>query len=162
MVPTMASFSPAETERQWDYELLQDGAVSSFHDEKQLDHVVSELVSLGYGVAQIRGGNGTSLLGKLLSQVTMRYGGWSVQNLDAFCDVLRYIDFTGVTGCALVLRQFDEPFGADPQWTVAMANTIAQVSYEHLLMGNRLLALLHCQDEDVTLGRLGGHEHSWR
>ncbi|MEU7973087.1 hypothetical protein AB0B48_13675 [Micromonospora sp. NPDC049089] len=160
----MASFSPEETERQWDYELLRDGAVTGFHDEKHLDHVVSELVSLGYGVAQTRGGNGSksNLLGELLSQVTMRYCGWSVQNLDAFCDTLRYIDFAGVTGWALVIHQLDEPFKADPQWTRTMADIIAQVSYEHLLMGNRLLALLHSRDRDVTLGRLGGHEHLWR
>ncbi|MEU8389257.1 hypothetical protein [Micromonospora sp. NPDC048842] len=158
----MASFTPAETERQWDYELLQDGAVSGFQDEKQLDRVVSELMSLGYGVAQARGGNGTGLLGELLSQVTMRYCGWSVQNLDAFCDALRYIDFTGVTGWALAIRQFDETFKADPHWARTMADTIAQVSYEHLLMGNRLLVLLQSRDENVTLGRLGGHEHSWR
>lgn len=158
----MVAFTEAETERQWDYELLQDGAVSGFRDEKQLDHVVGELQRLGYRAAQERGGTGPTMLNRLLSQVAMRYCGWSVHNLDAFCDTLRYIDFTGVTGWALVIRQFDEPFRADPAWAQAVADIIAQVSYEHLLMGNRFLALLHTPDRTVKLGRLGGHEHWWR
>ncbi|MFI7578411.1 hypothetical protein [Micromonospora sp. NPDC049497] len=92
----------------------------------------------------------------------MRYCGWSVQDLDAFCDALRYIDFAGVTGWALVIRQSDEPFIADPAWAQEVADIIAQVSYEHLLIGNRFLALLHATDRTVKLGRLGGHEHRWR
>jgi hypothetical protein len=102
------------------------------------------------------------MLTQLLSQVSMRYCGWSVQNLDAFCDTLRYIDFTGVTGWALVIRQFDELFRADASWARTLADIIAQVSYEHLLMGNRFLALLHSREGDLTLGRLGGHEPWWR
>ncbi|MGC5019772.1 hypothetical protein [Micromonospora sp. DT47] len=102
------------------------------------------------------------MLAHLLSQVSMRYCGWSVKNLDAVCDTLRDIDFAGVTGWALVIREFDEPFNADPSWARTLADVIAQVSYEHLLMGNRFLALLHTRDCNVALGRLGGHEHWWR
>jgi hypothetical protein len=57
----------------------------------------------------------------------MRYCGWSVANLDALCDTLRYVDFAGVTGWALVIRQFDEAHDADPQWARQVADIIAQV-----------------------------------
>lgn len=157
----MAAFTDREAERQWDYELLQDGAVSGFRDEDQLDEVVGELTRLGYGVAQVGGGSGTDLLHQLLGQVSMRYCGWSVANLDALRDTLRYVDFTGVTGWVLVIRQFDHTFNADPSWARMVCDIIAEVSYEHLLMGNRFLALLHSPD-DVPLGRLGGHHPWWR
>ena len=157
----MAAFTEQEAERQWDYELLQDGAVSGFRDEAQLDQVVGELTGLGYGIAQTRGGSGPSLLHQLLTPVLMRYCGWSVQNLDALQDTLRYVDFTGVTGWALVIRQFNETFNADPLWARTVCDIIARISYEHLLMGHRFLALLHSPD-DIPLGRLGGHEPWWR
>jgi hypothetical protein len=43
-----------------------------------------------------------------------------------------------------------------------VADIIAQVSHEHLLRGNRLIALLHSQDRALDLGRLGGHDPWWQ
>ncbi|WP_345633978.1 hypothetical protein [Rugosimonospora acidiphila] len=155
----MAAFSSNEEDRgQWDYELLHDGAVSGFRDEEHLSLVVSHLRDLGYGIAETRGCHHTELLQHLLSQVSMHYCGWSVKNLDA----LRYIDFSAVTGWALVIRDFDLTYHADQHWAREVADIVAEVSYEHLLRGNRLLALLHCEGHELKLGRLGGHEPWWR
>lgn len=96
--------------------MLQNGAVYSFRDEGQLDRIIGELVNLGYEIAQTRGDSDLRALHPLLTQVTMRYGGWSVSSLDALVDTLRYIDFTSVTGWALVLRHFGETFHSDPSW----------------------------------------------
>jgi len=41
----MALFTEQETERQWDYELLYDGAVTGFSSETMLDYVIAELVT---------------------------------------------------------------------------------------------------------------------
>jgi hypothetical protein len=158
----MAAFSAEEAEGQWDYELLYDGPVSGFSNEEQLDHVLGQLRHLGYGIAETRGGTDAPLLQRLLDQVSMQYCGWSVKNLDAFCDTLRYIDFKSVTGWALVIRQFDEQYDADPQLARQLAHVLAQVSYEHLLRGNRLLTLVHSENRELALGRLGGHEPWWR
>jgi hypothetical protein len=158
----VAAFTEQETEQQWDYELLQDGAVSGFVGAARLDHVLEQLRALGYGIAETRGGDGHAvLLGNLLNQVALRYCGPSVQNLDAVRDTVRCIDFTGVKGWVLVIRDFDETFRADRRWATDVTDLLAEVSYEHLLMGNRLLVVLHSEQDGVDLGRLGGHTPCW-
>jgi hypothetical protein len=159
----MAAFSSEEEDSgRWDYELLYDGAVSGFRDEEHLGLLLSRLRDLGYGIAEVRGDHHTTVLADLLAQVSMRYCGCSVENLDALRDALRYIDFAAVTGWALVVRDFDVLYDADPRWAHEVADVVAQVSYEHLLRGNRLLALLHAEGRELKLGRLGGHEPCWR
>jgi hypothetical protein len=158
----MAAFTEQETEQQWDYELLQDGAVSGFVGEAQLESVLGQLRTLGYGIAETHGDDGhVMLLGNLFEQVSLRYCGLSVQNLDALRDTARCIDFTDVKGWALVIRRFDETFRADRQWAQDVADLLAEASYEHPLMGNRLLILLHSEENTVELGRLGGHTPWW-
>lgn len=78
------------------------------------------------------------------------------KNLDAFCGTLRYIDFSGMTGLVLVLRDFDRFFEADARWAAGAIDVIAQVSREHLMRGYRLLTLLHAEGRAVDLGKIGG------
>jgi hypothetical protein len=81
----MAAFTEQETEQQWDYELLRDGAVSGFVGEAQLESVLEQLRTLGYGIAETHGGGGhVMLLGNLFEQVSPRYCGLSVQNLGGY------------------------------------------------------------------------------
>jgi hypothetical protein len=156
----MASFTEAETERQWDYELLYDGAVTGFSSEVMLDHVIAELADLGYGIAEVRGGTGAPMLLELLKPVPARYCDYSVGNLDATMDALRYLDLTGRTGWALVIRRFDETFTADSEWARGLCEVVTRASYEHLLRGNRFLMLVQSPVE-LSIGVLGGGEPTW-
>lgn len=155
----MASFTEEETERQWDYELLYDGAVTGFSSEAMLDHVIAELVSLGYGIAEVRGGTGAPMLLKLLEPVPARYD-YAVGNLNATMDALRYLDLTGRTGWALVIRRFDETFAADPEWARGLCEVVTRASYEHLLKGDRFLMLVQSPVE-LPLGELGAERPTW-
>jgi hypothetical protein len=155
----MASFTEEETERQWDYELLYDGAVTGFSSEVMLDHVITELVSLGYGIAEVRGGSGAPMLLELLESVPARYD-YAVGNLDATMDALRYLDLSGRTGWALVIRRFDETFAVDPEWARGLCEVVTRASYEHLLKGDRFLMLVQSPVE-LPLGVLGGEHPTW-
>ncbi|MBO3743064.1 hypothetical protein [Actinoplanes flavus] len=155
----MASFTEAETERQWDYELLYDGAVTGFRSEMMLDHVIAELAALGYGIAEVRGGTGASMLLQLLDPIPSYYD-YAVGNLSATMDALRYLDLGGRTGWALVIRRFDETFAADPEWARGLCDVVARASYEHLLRGGRFLMLVQSPVE-LPIGVLGGERPTW-
>src|SRR4051812_4950741 len=124
----MAVFTEEEEERgRIDWEVFQDGGVGAFQAATALDGAIRALRDRGYGIAEVSGLASSArpvgaeshpapadahyqpalFLTDLLSQVSMRYCGWSAKNLDALCDTLRYIDFSGVTGWVLVLRDFD-------------------------------------------------------
>ena len=179
----MAVFTEEEEERgRIDWEIFHDGGVGAFRTAKALDEVIVDLRERGYGVAEVSGLTSSAgsvgarshpapddahhqlavSLTELLSQVSMRYCGWSAKNLDALCDTLRYIDFSGVTGWALVLRDFDQFFEADAGRATGAIDVIAQVSREHLMRGNRLLALLHTEAKPVDLGMIGGFKVWWQ
>ncbi|MDI6105567.1 hypothetical protein QLQ12_44000 [Actinoplanes sp. NEAU-A12] len=179
----MAVFTEEEEERGCiDWELFHDGGVGAFQAAKTLDDAISNLRERGYGIAEVSAlassarsvdiqshpaptsshNSQANLVTDLLSQVSMRYCGWSANNLYALCDTLRYIDFSGVTGWVLVLRDFDEFFEADACWATSAIDVIAQVSREHLMRGNRLLALLHAEGRTVDLGSIGGFKVWWQ
>ncbi|MDI6103690.1 hypothetical protein QLQ12_34260 [Actinoplanes sp. NEAU-A12] len=155
----MASFTAAETERQWDYELLSDGAVTGFRSEEMLDHVIAELTKLGYGIAEVTGGTGATMLLELLEPIPAHYD-YAVGNLGATMGALRHLDLSGRTGWALVIRRFDETFAADPEWARGLCDVVTRASYEHLLMGDRFLMLVQSPVE-LPIGVLGGEKPTW-
>ncbi|GIE85591.1 barstar family protein [Actinoplanes regularis] len=179
----MAVFTEEEEEQgRIDWDVLHDGGIGAFQAAKALDGAIRSLRERGYGVAEVSGlassarpvgaeshpapadtlHQPAALLTDLLIQVSMRYCGWSAKNLDALCDTLRYIDFSGVTGWVLVLRDFDRLFEADARWAAGAIDVIAQVSREHLMRGHRLFALLHAEGQTVDLGKIGGFEVWWQ
>ncbi|MGW4945038.1 hypothetical protein ACWEOZ_26000 [Actinoplanes sp. NPDC004185] len=179
----MAVFTEEEEERgRIDWEVFHDGGVGAFRSAKAFDSAIRELRDRGYGVAEVSGRASSArpvgaeshpapadahyqpapFLTDLLSQVSMRYCGWSAKNLDAFCDTLRSIDFDGVTGWVLALRDFDRYFEADARLAAGAIDVIAQVSREHLMRGHRLLTLLHAEGQAVDLGKIGGFKVWWQ
>ncbi|GLY07862.1 barstar family protein [Actinoplanes sp. NBRC 101535] len=179
----MAVFTEEEEEQgRIDWEVLHDGGVGAFQAAKTLDGAIRDLRERGYGVAEVSSlassatpvsaeshpalagadYQWSTVLTNLISQVSMRYCGWSAKNLDAFCDTLRCIDFSGVAGWVLVLRDFDRFFEADAQRAVGAIDVIAQVSREHLMRGNRLFTLLHAEGQVVDLGKIGGFKVWWQ
>lgn len=179
----MAIFTEEEEERgRIDWEVFHDGGVGAFRAAARLDGAIRELRELGYGVAEVPGLASAvlpfdtrthpapadahhppaALLTDLLSQVSMRYCGWSAKNLDALCDTLRYVDFSGVTGWVLVLRDFDQFLDADSWWATTAVDVIAQVSREHLMRGHRLMALLHAEGQAPEVGKVGGFKVWWQ
>lgn len=144
--------------------LLQNGAVHLFWQTEVLEKWTSDLVQLGYAVHHANCSDKPTLQidmsAILLWQDQFGYPSWN-GNLDAFNDGMRYFPFGPYCRAALILRRFDLLFRTDPRTAEAILDIIEYQARNHLLEGNRLLALVQTDDPTLSLPALGGRAAVW-
>lgn len=150
--------------RDADIRLLQNGAVHLFWRAEVLDQWCSELAGLGYAThaadctdqARMR----DAISQTLRWQDQFGYGPWT-GNLDALNDGMRGFPFGPSQKALLVLRRFDVLVRAEPRFAETMLDIIEYQARNHLLDGNRLLALVQTDDPTFRTPALGGRAAMW-
>lgn len=144
--------------------LLQNGAVHLFWRAEVLDNWCSELMALGYAIHaanctdQARMRNAISEI--LRWQEQFGYAPWT-GNLDAFNDGLRGFPFGPSGKAALILKRFDLFVRADQRSAELVLDIIEYQARDHLLGGNRLLALVQTDDPTFSPPALGARKPDW-
>ena len=159
----MASFS----ENDWqgfDYRLLQCGAVTLYRNEKFLVDDANSLKTLGYRIHRFKCSN-VDAFRESVSPIfdfagNFGYPDWN-GNLNALDDAFRELDFSDATGLAFVLQPFSSIVRKDRYLAESFLDLVELHSRDHLLFGNRLIAIVQVGDPRTTFDNLGCRSANW-
>lgn len=164
----MPSLNPADAGESFDIDLLQNGAVSLYWDRAVLNQACTLLASLGYDVVRLDAGSWHDVSGMFEEfAAAFAFPDYFGCNLAALNDCLSDVAAGGYGGdavierLALVLTGFDSFAGKEPHAAYALADMVADQSRSALLLGHRMLCLLHVDDSRFALPPVGAQPVVW-
>jgi Barstar (barnase inhibitor) len=147
---------------QFDYSLLQNGAVTLFWRSSVMDRAIEILKQLDYRLIDIDATGLRSVqalrdaFANEIPELPRRYFG----NYDAFMEALFDMDFAP-GGVAIALRNYDAFFHRVPGDARTLLDIIESASRLCLLYGRRTVCLVQVQDQTIDFGLLGGRHPRW-
>ena len=158
----MASFSLDSDFNAVDWSILQNGAISLYFQPGVLAEDIDWLKEHGYIVHEFDCASWhiDADMHRDVS-VALEFPDYHGENLDALNDAVGDIEFEGTTGVVLCFVNFDVHFAAEPNRAFHLLDIVECCSRFHLLMGNRLLALVQTNDPKLSRLKLGGCTANW-
>jgi hypothetical protein len=147
-----------------DVQLLQNGAVTLYFRTAILDQDLARLREHGYQVETIDCRELPEF--KRLMSVALKfkahfgYEEWT-GNLSALNDAFREIYSEAAPGFVIGFFRYDLLTAADPVFAEAILDIIERQSRDHLLLSQRLLALVQSDDSRIRFERLGARQAQW-
>jgi hypothetical protein len=162
---SMAAFTQEEIDADWPtWNLFQNGGVVLFRRHDLLQASVEHLIAANYKVVVVDCHQHASVFILCGAVVTsLGVADCELVNLDSFNDFIYQIEFEGQKGVVIALTNFMDAWKLEPRRALDVADILADNHRGHLLMGNRLLTLLQCDDPnmDQVMGRIGGCLPIW-
>jgi len=145
-----------------DWRLLQNGAVTLYHQLSVLAADIGWLTEIGYLIHDFDC-TGWACQNDFHDAVTgeLRFPDYYGRNIAAFNDCLSDLEIPDEGGAVLVFRRFDCFFGQEPEFAKWVLDDIQQNSRRFSLWGRRLLALVQSDDPTLNVGPLGACSASW-
>ena len=144
-----------------DLRILQDGAISLYHDQTFLDHDLNELKKLDYQVVDFNTSDWTSKTVHQELKKGLEFPDYYGENLDAFNDCLGGLNMTDQKGLVVVFRHFDKPVTTEKKWCEGLLDVISEQSRKWLLTNKRLIGLIQSDNPDLNFSKLGGLTPTW-
>jgi hypothetical protein len=145
-----------------DFQLLQNGAVTLYHQTVILDQDLTWLREHGYEVETVDCRNLRDFKHQMSVALRFKeqfgYNEWT-GNLNALNDAFR--EPTAESGFAICFLRYDLLAAADPAFAEAILDIVEQNSRNHLLDGRRLMALVQSDDPRIRFDRLGARPAHW-
>jgi hypothetical protein len=160
-VATLAAFTQEEIDADWPiWDLFQNGGVVLFRRQDLLQATIERLTAAKYKVVAAdcrQHANISMLCGAVVTSLGV--ADCESVNLDSFNDFVWQIEFDGQKGVVIALTNFMDAWKLESKRALDVADILANNHRDHLLMGNRLLTLLQCDDPnmDHVMGRIGGY-----
>jgi hypothetical protein len=159
----MGSFSEHDQQRV-DWKLFQSGAIVLYYREEWFDEDARWLAQHDYVVHHIDCGQHESFQAQMSAALSwsqlFSLEGWN-GNLNALNDGFRHLEIPAEGGMAFCFKQFNLIKREDPQWAQGILDVIQCASYEYLLLGKRLLALVQSNNPRIHFGPVGAHTVQW-
>ena len=159
----MPSFTPDQISRHdLDWQILRDGGIALYMQSDPLQVDLSWLRSHGYKIEELECSSWHSeqAMHEALASA-LHFPSYYGRNLNALNDCL--CDDLGIspsTGLAVVFHHFDR-FAKVSQSAHSVVHTFAAASRHHMLLGERLLLLLQCNDPNSSFRGLAPVDASW-
>ena len=159
----MASFSEQDHDR-LDWKLFQSGAVVLYFREAWFDEDAHWLAQHGYVVHHIDCTDNDTLMKQMSTALgwsqLFGYVAWN-GNLNALNDGFRHLEIPTGGGMAFCFKRFNLIKREDPAWAQGILDVIQWQSYEYLLLGRRLLALVQSNNPRINFDPVGAHTVQW-
>ena len=159
----MASFSELDCDR-LDWKLFQSGAIVLYYREEYLEEDAYWLVQHGYTLHKIDCNDSESFQQQMSSALhwsqLFGYEGWG-GNLNALNDGFRHLEIPADGGMAFCFRRFNLIKRENPKWAQGILDVIESHSRDYLLLGQRLLALVHSNNPQVNFDPVGARTVQW-
>ena len=144
-----------------DLQILQNGAISMYHDQTILDQDLNDLEKLDYRIIEFDTTNWTPKTAHQELKKGLEFPDYYGENLDAFNDCLGDLIPTDQKGLVIVFRHFDKPVTNDKEWYEGLLDIISEQSRQWLLTNKRLIGLLQSDNLDLNFSKLGGLTPTW-
>lgn len=159
----MAAFSEHDADR-LDWKLFQRGAITLYFREEFFEEDAAWLAQHGYVLHTIDCTDCAAFQVQMSDSL-----GWSQLfgypcwngNLDALNDGLRHLDIPAGGGMAFCFRRFNLIKRENPQWAQGILDVIESHSHDYLLLGRRLLALVHSNNPRIAFDPVGARDVEW-
>lgn len=139
-----------------DTQILQNGAISMYHDKTILDQDLNELKKLEYQIVDFNTTNWTPKTAHQELKKGFEFPNHYGENLDAFNDCLGDLIPIGQKGLVIVFRHFDQPATIDKNWCKRLLDIITEQSRQWLLTNKRLIGLIQSNNPDLNFSKVGG------
>ncbi|MEX0968596.1 MAG: barstar family protein [Bacteroidia bacterium] len=144
-----------------DLQILQNGAISMYHDQIILDKDLNELKKLDYQIADFNTSTWTPTTAHQELKNGLDFPAYYGENLDALNDCLGDLNPTDQKGLVIVFRHFDNIATTDKEWCEGLLDVITEQSRQWLLTNKRLIGLIQSDDPDLSFSKLGGLNPTW-
>jgi hypothetical protein len=159
----MASFSEQDADR-LDWKLFQWSAVALYYREEFFHEDAAWLAQHGYVIHAIDGSSREALQQQMSAALGWNelfgYSPWT-GNLDALNDGLRHLEIPAEGGLAFCFRRFDRIERENRPWAQGILDVMESHSHDYLLLGRRLLALVHSDDPRIAFDPVGARTVQW-
>jgi RNAse (barnase) inhibitor barstar len=158
----MALFGRDECWERLDWRLLRCGPVALYFRQEVLAEDVAWLQEHQYGVYSFDCATWQSEA-DFHTDVsrTLSFPDYYGRNLAALNDCLSDLDVPDTGGTALQFQRFDAFSAKLPQFAWHLLDIIARNSWDFMLFGRRLLALVQSDDPLLSFDRVGARPVSW-
>lgn len=147
-----------------DWPFLRHGATTLFWRKHLFESAKADLLSLDYNVVAIKCAT--------IDQFTADFGdalGWEKQfgyspwtgNLDALNDGLRHMEFPPSLAVAFAFESYHLIAAQDALFANAVLDVIEHQARDHLVAGERMVALVRTDDASFTAHNLGTRGATW-
>ena len=151
-----------------DYQLLRDGVVTMYWRRWLLADVANELRHLGYSTIEIDAEAVTSIT-EFLGAIgrALAFPEYFNPNLDGLNDCMHDIATMQTAsasisaGTVIVFWSYDRTFEVSQHDAREILDIIAARAYNGLLVGHRIIVLVHTKNPDLSFTGLGGQLSHW-
>jgi len=144
-----------------DLQILQNGAISMYHDQTILDQDLTEFKKLDYRIVDFNTTTWTPRTAHQELKKGLEFPDYYGENLAAFNDCLGDLNPSDQKGLIIVFRHFDKPVKTDKEWCEGLLDVITEQSRQWLLTNKRLIGLLQSDNPDLNFSKLGGLTPTW-
>jgi len=159
----MAPFAENDTDR-LDWHLMQNGAVTLYFQMAILEQDLAWLRGHGYRIETIDCNDCTTFFRQMSLALKFKeqfgYEDWS-GNLDALNDAFGSLECDADAGLVFCFHRYDLLKASDAYLAHTVLDIIESNSRDHLLFGQRLLALVQSDDPTIQFDSLGARAANW-
>ena len=146
-----------------DWQLLYEGPVTKFHNEKLLEETLDWLHSHNYVVINLDCSPETTPA-RIVKSIgeTLHFPDYFSGNIiDSFDDFLYRVEIRFNGGLAIALRHFDRVLVSEPILSWQILNTLANHSRRNLIFGLCLIVLVQSDNPKIEIEPVGIRTVSW-
>lgn len=150
-----------DEDENFDWLIIRDGPIVKYFSSEVLEEDINELDKIRYQIIDLSTSSWSQDNAHKKIKEGFDFPDYYGENRAAFRDCLDDKFDKKYNGLVIVLRHFDSLYSRDKGFSKDLLDDIISVTWTWLLAGKKIITMVHSDNPDFEINKVGGFEPSW-